>query len=237
MEYPRALKRHRPSAPPSFGLPAWLVLLLCVLHVGCASQTASTITLENVARERPGTPPTYVEATPEEVARGIVLTRAGRQIPVTVPMVLVTGDDIRVASTYIATITFPGGHEATIMPDTRLRLGSILELIGRIFVNAKGYFRVETEYVTAGVKGTEFWVRVTPDQTASAGVISGSITVASRTGRWDAVDVARDEVVTMRRDQPPTKELKQRAELDAIWQVMRRLRTLPPIPRVPRPPK
>jgi hypothetical protein len=188
--------------------------------------------LDHVAIERPGTPPTYVEATHEQAARGIVITRGSRRIPVMVPMPLETGDEIRVEPPYVATITFPGDHEATLMPDTRARLGSILELIGRAFVSAKGYFKVETQYVTAGVKGTEFWVRVTPDQIASAGVISGTITVSPKAGRWNPVDVARDEVVTMRRDAPPTKELKQRAELDAIWQTMRRVRTLfPPVRR------
>jgi hypothetical protein len=212
-------------------------MLVCVLLTGCATHTTTSLVLQEVARERAGTPPAYVEVTPEEAARGIVVTRAGRRIPVTVPMELQPGDEVRVEPFYLATITFPGGHEATLMPDTRLRLGSILELVGRVFVTARGYFKVETEYVAAGVKGTEFWVRVTPDQVASAGVISGSITVASRVGRWDPVEVMRDEIVTMRRDQPPTKELKQRAELDAIWQTMRRLRTLPPRPRspVPRP--
>jgi hypothetical protein len=153
-------------------------------------------------------------------------------------MALETGDEIRIDSPYVATITFPGGHEVTLMSDTRARLGSILELIGRVFVSAKGYFKVETQYVTAGVKGTEFWVRVTPDQIASAGVISGTISVSSNSGRWDPVDVMRDDVVTMRRDAPPTKELKQRAELDAIWQAVRRARTLfPPVRPAPRQPR
>jgi hypothetical protein len=212
-------------------------MLFCLLLTGCATQTTTSIVLQEVVRERPGKPPAYVEVTREEAARGIFVTRAGRRIPVTVPMELQPGDEVRVEPFYLATISFPGGHEATLMPDTRLRLGSILELIGRVFVTARGYFKVETEYVAAGVKGTEFWVRVTPDQIASAGVISGSITVASRIGRWDPVEVTRDEIVTMLREHPPTKELKQRAELDAIWQIMRRLRTLPVPPRVPRAPK
>jgi hypothetical protein len=156
-------------------------------------------------------------------------------------MALEPGDEIRVDPPYVATITFPGGHEATLMPATRARLGSILELIGRVFVSAKGYFKVETQYVIAGVKGTEFWVRVTPDETASAGVISGTISVASITGRWDPVEVMRDEVVTMQRDAPPSKELTQRAQLDAIWLAVRRVRTLfppvrrPPVPAAPPP--
>ena len=204
------------------------VLILALLQTGCAS---TGLILEEVVRPDPTQPKSYLSATAAEVRTGVSVIRHGQSIPVEVPMDLQVGDEIKVRAPAIATISFPEGHEVTLMPNTHVRLGSIFQYFGELFIRARGYFKVETEYWTAGVKGTEFSVRLSPDQKASVAVAEGSISLTSKTANWPETEISQNEVATMQRDGPPSKALKEKIELDAIRQLLHRSRTrLPNIP-------
>ena len=207
------------------------ILFLGLTQSGCVS-TPARLTLDDVYRPDPKNPRATIDATPEEARASLSVIRQGQPILVTVPMDLEIGDEISVRPPSTATIVFPEGHAVWLMPNTKVRLGSItIHDIGQIFVRARGYFKVETQYWTAGVKGTDFYVHVTGNQTATVGVLEGSIGLKSKTGGWKPTDVNENEVVTLDRDRAPSKQLRQRAELDAILQLMR---VRPP--RIPLPP-
>ena len=213
-------------------LPALAAILFLGLTLsGCVS-TPARLTLDDVYRPDPKNPRATIDATPAEARASLSVIRHGQPIQVTVPMDLELGDEISVRPPSIATIVFPEGHAVWLMPNTKVRLGSItINDIGQIFVRARGRFKVETQYWRAGVKGTDFYVHVTGNQTATVGVLEGSIGLESKTGGWKPTDVNENEVVTLDRDRAPSKQLRQRAELDAILQLMR---VRPP--RIPLPP-
>lgn len=210
------------------------ILFLGLVQAGCASSPTS-LTLDDVYKSDPKNPHATINATPEEAGASLSVIRQGQPILITVPMHLEIGDEVSVRPPFIATIVFPEGHAVWLMPNTKVRLGSItINDIGQIFVRARGYFKVETQYWRAGVKGTDFYVHVTGNQTATVGVLEGSIGLESKTGGWKPTDVNQNEVVTLDRDRAPSKQFKQRAELDAILQLMR---VRPPkIPLPPSPP-
>ena len=204
------------------------VMLLGLLQAGCAS---NGLILADVSRPDPQQPKSYVSATIAEARDGVSVIRRGQSIPVEVPMDLLAGDEIKVRAPAIATINFPEGHEVTLLPNTNVRLGSISIEVGKLIVRARGFFKVETEYWTAGVKGTEFSVSVAVDKSGSVAVAEGSISLTSRTGKWPETEVSENEVATMQRDGPPSKTLKEKIEFDAIRQLLHRAMRPPTILR------
>ena len=217
-----------PSPPHTARMPSRLAGLarvwISLLLGGCAS---TELVLYKVARADPKQAHTYVEATPEEARQGLQVSRGGQQIGVAVPMPLAMGDVIETLPNTVAVIRFPDGHEATLLPANQVQLGSLWARFGEIFVRVfkqaqDTTFKVKTAYVTAGVVGTEFWVRVgRHDASVELGVVEGRVSLASNAGLWTPVGVLRKEVATVLRDAPPSKAARQRASVDAIVQWMR----------------
>jgi hypothetical protein len=197
-----------------------VILFVGMMQSGCAI-VPGRLMLEDVYRPDPRDPRATVTARLDEVRASLTVVRRGQSIPVTVPMDLEFGDEVSVRPPSFVTIVFPEGHEVTLTPNSRVRLGSLWVFIGEMFVRARGAFKTETEYWTAGVKGTEFYVRIAGNQPATLGVLEGSVGLESKTGGWKPIDVNENEVATLDRDRAPSKQLKQRAELDAILQLMR----------------
>ncbi len=216
------------------------ILALAGLLGGCAQQ--QQVVLHDAARVLPGPPRTFAAASPSQLAEGVLITRAGQALPARAGLVLMEGDVIESRPGMAAVIRFPDGHEATLLPATRVRIGSIFTEIGetvvRVFKQVQGRFRVKTQYVTAGVEGTEFWVRVDAAGRQSFGLIEGRISLSSSEDLWAPVVLAPGEVVTAVGRAPPVKDLRQRAEVDAIVDLMRRgFRGAPRPPALPvRPP-
>jgi ferric-dicitrate binding protein FerR (iron transport regulator) len=65
-----------------------------------------------------------------------------------------------------------------------VRQGSLFVEIGEIFVRAKGFFEVKTEFVTAGTRGTEYLTRVSPREGATVVVLEGSVRCESQKLSW-----------------------------------------------------
>jgi hypothetical protein len=151
-------------------------------------------------------------------------------------MALQQGDEIHVVGPAIVTLRFPEGHLVFLQPDTSVRIGSIFQSFGTLIVRARGLFRLQTDYWTAGVEGTEFSVSLSPDKKGEVAVTEGSISLSSNTGGWREIRVAENEVATILRDAPPSKALMRKAQLNAVRDLIRRLPRPPLRPplRLPR---
>jgi len=218
---------------------AWVVAGFALLLGGCASPGA--LVLHNVGSADAARPGSYVNATPEQARQGLRVSRDGQPLAVDVGMVLATGDLVECLADTVAVLRFPDGHEATLLPRTRVRLGSIFVFSGEAFVRvfkqaqdklnqAQGQFKVRTRYVTAGVEGTTFWVRLDPDDHLAVGVLEGRISLSSADGRWQPVPVVENEVATVLRDGPPSKLPQERDQVDSIVRLMRSGMGLTPRP-------
>jgi CHASE2 domain-containing sensor protein len=136
-----------------------ILLALILAQAGCASTT-----------------------TVKEVQGSAVVIQQGRAITARSDLALKAGDELQTEPGSAVILHFPGSDEVYVLPQTRVRIESIRDLIGDIFVRAKGLFAVKTEFATAGVEGTEFFVSVDAKNTVSVGVFKGRVILESRTG-------------------------------------------------------
>lgn len=228
------------------GTLAWtLAGTLALLLTGCAAPPLAPV-LHQVGQADPQRPHEVSTASAEQTTRGLHIERAGQPLAAVVGMLLASGDVIESGPHTLAVVRFPEGHELTLLPQTRVRLGSAWLDWGEIYVRKfqqlvqqlPGQFKVKTRYVTAGVEGTAFWVRLAKDDALAVGVVEGRVSLASVQARWQPVALGPSEVATVLRDAPPSKDARQRAEVDRIVLLMRSgLRLLPPRPPpvLPRP--
>lgn len=208
-------------------LLAPLAAAMLVLAAGCA-QTGpmlESVALSGDERVHHGTPP-------RELPPSVSVTRAGQRLPPALPLALQPGDEIDVGADATVLIRFPEGHEAYVLPHSRVRVGSLFAYFGEMLVRAKGLFRVDTEFVTAGVEGTEFWARIDKDQDASFGVMEGRVRLSSKSGDWPSVLMKENDVYSLRGGERPRFEKdRTAAEFRRKLHVIQRLMMLPP--RVP----
>jgi len=99
------------------------------------------------------------------------------------------------ATDSVAVIRYPNGGEVLIDQRTRVRLGSLDVLFGRIFARVKGVFSVESESVIAGVEGTAFAISVKPEREVSVTVLDGTVVCRSRTGTWEPVRLLQSQTL------------------------------------------
>jgi FecR protein len=188
---------HPPQATGRRALvPYVLALRLAILLVWCGVQVSCI----------PPMPPAPSYITLEQVRGMVSVFRQGQAIAVHVPMPLAIGDVVQTGADATATIRYPAGHEVRLMPDTRVQLASIFVFFGEIFVQARGFFRVENEFVSLEVEGTEFWFRVERDQSVATGVLAGRVRLASKLGRWTPIRMSRGEVYTVLPNGRPIRE-------------------------------
>lgn len=191
-----------------------------------------------VSQRDPRHPGSYVPATPGQAREGLRIVRNGQPLAAEVPMTLALGDAVSTGPDTAAVIRFPEGDEATLLPRTQARLGSLIADAGEFFVRVfrrpqADSFKVKTRYVTAGVAGTEFWVRV-GEQSSSIqlGVLDGMVNLSSNSGGWNAIELRRGDVASADGASAPART-RDAAAVDAIVQMMRGLPRpmLPPMPR------
>jgi hypothetical protein len=108
------------------------------------------------------------------------------------------GDVIETPSGASALLRYSEGHEVLLTPSTRVKLGSIFVFFGEIIVRARGFFRVETTVLTAGVEGTQFLVRTTDSGQAVDVVVAEGAVVCKSTATegWEPVRVVAAEQLT-----------------------------------------
>jgi hypothetical protein len=158
-------------------LPA--ALIACALLCGCGGPA-----LVKVARQDPANPGQYADLAANSARDGVTVYRAGRPAAIALAKLLQPGDEVETNTDSVAVIRYPNGDEVLIDQRTRVRLGSLDVLFGRIFARVKGVFSVESESVIAGVEGTAFSFSVKPEREVSVTVLNGAVVCRSRTGTW-----------------------------------------------------
>ena len=75
-----------------------------------------------------------------EVQGSAKVIQQGRAIPARADMPLKAGDELQTEPASTVILQFSGSDEVYVMPQTRVRIGSIFVFVGNVFVRAKGKF-------------------------------------------------------------------------------------------------
>jgi hypothetical protein len=133
--------------------------------------------------------------------------RDGKPLPATASMKLKLGDTISTEG--VSTVVLFNKAEATLMPNTKVTLGSIFDWFGEVFIS--GWLGGKTKLSSASVDGTEYVLRVDPqtDENVVA-VLEGKVRVSSQVSAWQPVIVTPGTQVRVARDtatQPPLEPI------------------------------
>jgi FecR protein len=207
----------RRAAAPRTALSSKLRTLalasLVMLTAGCSG----AVTLESVLR------PDGADATVEDIR----VFRNGTPVTPELSMGLVPGDEIRTEADSTAIIRFADGTEVIVGPNTHIRIGSLWVLFGEIYVKARGLFRVETLYVTAGVEGTQYLLTVDSQAEMSMVVLDGAVRLTSKTGSWEPVALRKLEHGVFRPQETPLMSRVDPAQGNRIIQAINQ-----PVPKI-----
>jgi hypothetical protein len=198
-------------------MAAWL-LLLCLGLGGCASITLNAV--QDGRLVQGGT------------IAGVELVRQGVRSPAQDNMDLQSGDEIRTGPQTIAVLSFMDGARVFVQPATHVRIGSIFVYLGEVLVKVKGYFQVETRYVTAGSEGTQYLVRVDPGDQLRVAVVEDRVALVSRSQRWNKTILGTGQVARVDGEAPPRFDAKPLSseEVEDIRRQINDLDTLVPQP-------
>ena len=147
---------------------------------GCATQEVTAITLSGIVRNEQTV---LTGNIPPQVAQ---LVRNGTSYQFSPGVALQPGDALWTGPDAAAVISYPSGARAYIYPNTRVRIGSIIDDIGKVFVKVKGAFKVQTNFVTAGSEGTQYWVDVQAPDQVKVVVVEGVVRLSSNAAIWPA---------------------------------------------------
>jgi hypothetical protein len=189
-----------------------LALGLCALWLaGCGSS------LNKVVRSDPGSPQGFVQVE-ADFARHVSVFRDGRPLALRVPLALRAGDEIQTAPGAGAVIRLEGDGEVVLGPDTRVRLGSLELLFGRILADVRGLFNAESENIVAGVEGTLFQFEVDQRQDVRVVVLEGAVQCRSKRDGWEPIRLERGQALSSAypNRMTPHVEPVSRAEMAAI---------------------
>jgi len=180
-----------------------VALLLAGLVCAGSACTAPFAKLDGVLVEtRP--------ALPTEFGR-VQIIREGTARDGRPKMSVEKGDGLVTAVDGVALLTLRAGYEVIFEPGTEATLEnpSILMKLGKIIVKklqeVKEKLTVNSQFVSAGVEGTQFVYEVTRDQAVHIAVLEGRVTVRSRAGGWDSVTYAAGETGTIRAGSSPSR--------------------------------
>jgi ferric-dicitrate binding protein FerR (iron transport regulator) len=151
--------------------------------------------LVKVARQGLANPGQYADLAANSASGGVTVYRAGRPVAIALAKLLQRGDEVETATDSVAVIRYPNGGEVLIDQRTRVRLGSLDVLFGRIFARVKGVFSVESESVIAGVEGTAFAISVKPQREVSVTVLDGTVVCRSRMGTWEPLRLLQSQTL------------------------------------------
>lgn len=201
---------------------AW-VLSLALTLPGCAG-----VMLQQLAQEDPSGAARYTQL---DIGGGTVRAyRGGRPIDTRRGMQLQPGDEIETGADGAAVIRFLEQGEVVLAAETRVRIGSLEVLFGRIFANVRGLFTASSENVVAGVEGTGFTFEVRRDRSVRLVVLDGVVAFRSRTGSWPPVRVgARQAVMSPYPGRTPPRV--ERASVQEIDEIRRWVRDVTSAPR------
>ncbi len=202
---------------------ARLVIGLCCLWLaGCAGTQ-----LKKVVHEDAASPNGYVEvSTPH---RGLLtVSRAGEALPVSTPLQLREGDEIETGPDAGAVIRFDDGNQVVLGPSTRVRLGSLEVLFGRLLAEVRGLFSVEDDTLVAGVEGTRFLFESKRGGPTKVMVLEGVVHCSSKTTSWPMIRLTGAQALSAAYGSAePRIAQVSHAELSEIEQWANAIRTAP----------
>lgn len=176
----------------------WIALLSLVL-IGCATAreaAAQTIQLWQIAREVPNADPRWRRADPD---RSVVrVWRGGSEIGVERLMRLQPGDEVETGANAAVVIRYRDAGDMVVLERTRVKVGSLEVLFGRVFALLRNKFTVSSETVVAGVEGTRFLFEVAPDRAVRVAVADGAVVCSSPRGAWSPVRLRTNQALVSR---------------------------------------
>lgn len=148
---------------------------------------------------------------------GVTILRGGTPVAAMRGVELEAGDVVETDANSTAVIDFIDGS-ATLMPKTKVTVGSIWTWFGKVFFS--GPVDNDTEYTNMSVEGTEYLSEVQSDRLVVT-VLAGHVRVSSKTGAFAPVAVgAREqlEVTSLKSvgGAPPTKRTITQDELNTL---------------------
>lgn len=153
--------------------------------------------------------------------------RGASYAPARVGFELQPGDVLETGARGELVVAYRNGSVLYMHHLSRGRVGSLLDVVGRVFVKVKGFFEVETTFVKAGARGTAFEVATTPDGNARVIVVDGAVDVASTRGLWQPVRLGAGSRGVAQQQHAPQPAAASKAELEAVEHWVDRLERLP----------
>jgi ferric-dicitrate binding protein FerR (iron transport regulator) len=149
----------------------------------------------------------------------VSVVRAGRTLPVRPALPLQRGDQVRTHADAYAVIRYAASGRVYLKPNTAVRIGSLFVFSGEVFARVRGFFRIDTDFVNAGVQGTEFTVISERDTGAIVTVREGRVVCSSPSARWIPVLMRGGERLVARRQQQPELSRVAHADVrsDTAW--------------------
>lgn len=200
--------------PSPIHLQRWLVFVTLVVALtgsACARQSAlPPVQLWQIAREVPGADPRWQRVDADRP--GVRVWRGGREIAVRRLMVLQPGDEIETGQSVAAVLRFRDAGDTLMLNGTRVRIGSLEVVFGRVFALLRNRFTVSSETVVAGVEGTSFLFEVGRNRAVHVAVADGAVVCRSPQGAWSPVRLRANEGL---RSRYPGRGPPQVASVDA----------------------
>ena len=210
------------ARPGLFFLTAFLACT--VILGGCATQRATAITLSGVVRNEQTV---LTGNIPPQVAQ---LVRHGTSYQFSPGVALQPGDGLWTGPDAAAVISYPSGARAYIYPNTRVRIGSLIDDIGKVFVKVKGAFKVQTNFVTAGSEGTQYWVDVQALDQVKVVVVEGVVRLSSNAAIWPARALRGNEQAQLSGAGAPVQGPANAADIRRETEWVNRMDRLVPVP-------
>jgi ferric-dicitrate binding protein FerR (iron transport regulator) len=130
--------------------------------------------------------------------RGAWIIRQGSRLETVPKQGLAIGDELWTGPHSSAALGFLNGSTVYMQPNSHIRIGSVFAFVGELFIRVKGVFQVEMEFVTAAAEGTEYVIRVLPNNETECIVLQGRVRVASKSKRWPSFSVRATQQVDTR---------------------------------------
>lgn len=191
---------------------------------GCATQEVTAITLSGIVRNEQTA---LTGNIPPQVAQ---LVRNGTSYQFSPGVALQPGDALWTGPDAAAVISYPSGARAYIYPNTRVRIGSIIDDIGKVFVKVKGAFKVQTNFVTAGSEGTQYWVDVQALDQVKVVVVEGVVRLSSNAAIWPARALRGNEQAQLSGANGPVQGPANAADIRRETDWVNRMDRLVPVP-------
>ena len=113
-------------------------------------------------------------------------------------MVLLPGDEIETGQNVAAVLRFRDAGDTLMLKGTRVRIGSLEVLFGRVFAQLRNRFTVSSQTVVAGVEGTRFLFEVGRNRAVRIAVADGAVVCRSPQDAWAPVRLRVNESLLSR---------------------------------------